>query len=183
MIAAFIDFQGTIGGDGLDNIDKLKLCPYSIEAIKMLNDNKILVIGITGQSGIEKGKLSMDDYEAHLKRLEDELDEHDAFIDAVYCCPHHLTDCDCKKPKRGMIDMALQRFDIDIEKSFVVGDMGDADMLLAKNIGAKAILVLTGVGKGSLGAFRDKWANFDPDFIAENILHAANFILTSLGSS
>ena len=176
-IAAFLDFQGTLGGDGLDNISTLEFYPFAFEAIKLLNDNGILVIGVTNQSGIEKGELTWSDYEEHLGRLKAVLNKHDAFFDAVYCCPHRLVDCSCRKPKRGMIDMALKEFDIDIHSSFVVGDMGNSDMLLAKNIGAKAILVLTGVGKGSMHDFRHTWRNIEADYIADNVLAAANHIL------
>ena len=176
-IAAFLDFQGTVGGNGLDNIDTLEFYPFAIEAIKKLNDKGVLVIGITNQSGIEKGELTIDEYEENLARLKRELAAYGASFDAVYCCPHRLVDCDCMKPKRGMVDMALKEFDIDIANSFVVGDMGSSDMVLAKNIGAKAILVLTGVGKGSMNEFRHTWKDVEPDFIAEDVFEAVSYIV------
>jgi len=175
-IAAFLDLQGTLGGNGLDNINTFEFYPFSIEAIKQLNENNILAIVITNQSGIEKGELTLDEYENCLNKLKLEMSVHGAHFDAVYCCPHRMVDCACRKPKRGMIDMALEEFDIDISKSFVVGDMGASDMILAHNIGAKAILVLTGVGMGSSNEFRHTWQNVNADFIAENILEAVNYI-------
>jgi len=176
-IAAFLDLQGTLGGNGLDNINTFEFFPFSIEAIRKLNENNILVIVITNQSGIEKGELTLKEYEDSLNKIKLEMDAQGVYFDAVYYCPHRLVECECKKPKRGMVDMALKEFDIDISKSFVVGDMGASDMILAKNIGAKAILVLTGVGMGSINEFRHTWENIEADFIANNVLEAVDYIL------
>ena len=179
MIAAFIDLQGTLGGSGTDDIRSLEFYPFAIPAIKKLNDHGILVIGITNQSRIGKGHLTMAEYEIKLQQLKDELAHHGAHFDAVYCCPHtHADDCDCKKPKIGMIDQSLQDFDIDLANSFVIGDMGKTDMVLANNIGAKGILVLTGVGHGSINEYRLAWADIEPDCVAENILVAVDYLLS-----
>jgi len=180
-IAAFIDFQGTLGGSGIDDIKSLEFYPFSIAAIKKLNESGILVIGITNQSRISKGELTWEEYEEKLQQLKDELLDSNAYFDAVFCCPHTDTDnCLCKKPKAGMIESALKEFDIDIMQSFVIGDMGMSDMVLAKNIGAKAILVLTGVGRGSLDEFRHTWQNIEADYIAENVLEAVGYILETV---
>ena len=179
MIAAFIDFQGTLGGSGVDDIRSLDFYPFAIQAIKKLNDQGILVIGITNQSHIGKGHLTWAEYEEKLQQLKDELASKDAYFDAVFCCPHtSQDDCLCKKPKNGMIQSAMKDFDIEIENSFVIGDMGKLDMILAKNISAKGILVLTGVGKGSLNEYRDTWKDVEPDYIAGNVLEAVNYILS-----
>ena len=183
MIAAFIDFQGTLGGSGFDDITTFDFFPFSIEAIKKLNDNGILVIGITNQSRIAKGYLSLNDYENHLSRLKNQLAVHHAHFDAVYCCPHQRSDeCSCKKPKIGMIESALKEFEINIQNSYVIGDMGMNDVVLARNIGAKAILVLTGVGESSLNEYRYMWQNVEPDYIAENVLEAAEYIISAVHS-
>ena len=179
MIAAFIDLQGTLGGSGLDDIRSLEFYPFAVPAIKRLNDHGILVIGITNQSRIGKGYLTMTDYEAKLQQLKDELAHHGAHFDAVYCCPHTQADnCSCKKPKTGMIDQALQEFDI--TSSFVIGDMGKTDMVLANNIGAKGILVLTGVDHGSMNEYRSTWKDACPDYVAENILVAVEYLLSTV---
>ncbi|NLJ25619.1 MAG: HAD hydrolase-like protein [Firmicutes bacterium] len=67
-------------------------------------------------------------------------------------------DCDCKKPLPGLVERAVRDFGINVSESYVIGDMGAADMKLAETYGAKGILVLTGVGKGSVGEFRHTWA-------------------------
>jgi histidinol-phosphate phosphatase family protein len=180
-IAVFLDLQGTLGGSGIDDIRSLEFYPFSVEAIKKLNDNRILAIGITNQSHIGKGSLTRKEYEKEFARLKNELSENDAHFDAVYCCPHMREDnCACKKPKTGLIDSAKNDFDINIEKSYVVGDMGTNDMVLAKNIGAKGILVLTGAGKGSMNEYRHTWQGIEPDFVAENVLEAVNYIIANV---
>lgn len=177
-IAVFADFQGTLGGDGVDDIRSLEFYPFSVEAIKLLNTNDILVIGITNQSHISKGGLSMEEYLKKLEELKDELRVHNAYFDEVYCCPHTKKDnCKCKKSLTGMIDMAKNDFSFDISKSYVIGDMGMSDMVLAKNIGSKGILVLTGVGRGSLNEYRYTWKDVEANYIAENILEAVKWIL------
>ena len=99
-------------------------------------------------------------------------------ISMQYIVAHSREDnCEFKKPKSGLIDSAKNDLDIAINKSYVVGDMGMNDMILAKNIGAKAILVLTGVGKSSMNEYRHTWQNVEPDFIAENIFEAVNYII------
>lgn len=178
--AAFIDFQGTLGGSGMDDIRSMDLYPFSYEAVRKLNDACILAIGITNQSHISKGALTWEEYENELRRIKDELSRKNAYLDAVYCCPHAKKDkCNCKKPKTGMIDLAKSDFDIDISKSFVVGDMGKNDIVLARNIGAKGILVLTGVGKDSMDQHRHTWPDIEPDYVAENVLEAVGYIIST----
>ena len=177
-IAAFIDFQGTLGEGGTDDIRSLVLFPFSAEAIRELNVHGVLVIGITNQSHISKGELTWDEYNEKLKSLKGELYLGNAHFDAGYCCPHMDSDhCGCKKPLTGMVDAACKDFTIDLKNSYVIGDMGMSDMVLARNIGAKGILVLTGVGKGSLGEYRHTWQDTEPYFLAENLLAASEYII------
>lgn len=113
--AVFLGFQGTLGGEGIDDIRSFEFYPFSIEAIKLLNTNDILAIGITNQSRISKGEFTMKEFENKLQLLKEELKSHDAYFDAVYCCPHMSKDkCNCKKPLTGMIDNARNEFEIDM---------------------------------------------------------------------
>lgn len=176
--AVFLDMQGTLGGTGVDDIRNFDFYPFSIEAIKKLNKNGILAIIITNQSNISRGYLSQEYFDDKMNFLKKRLKEEGAYIDGVYCCPHTREyKCNCKKPLTGLIDMAIQDFNIDFKNSFVVGDMGMSDIILSKKIGAKGVLVLTGGGKGSLTEFRDTWINYEADYIAENVLEAVNWIL------
>lgn len=179
--AVYLDFQGTLGGAGTDDIRTLELYPFSTEAIHMLNDAGVLAIGMTNQSHIAKGELTLEEYDAKLWLLEQELAEQGAHLDAVYMCPHGREDrCACKKPATGMIEAARRDFDIDPRRQYVVGDMGMSDIALAHNAGAKGVLVLTGVGQGSLGAFRHTWAGLETDHVAENVREAVRWILQDM---
>ena len=86
-IAVFLDFQGTLGGNGIDDIMSLDFYPFSVEAIKKLNDNDILVIGITNQSHIAKGELTWEEYEKKLQQLKNELSNNNAHFDAIGTIP------------------------------------------------------------------------------------------------
>lgn len=179
--AVYLDFQGTLGGSGIDDIRTLELYPFSIEAIHMLNDAGVLAIGTTNQSHIARGELTLEQYNEKLRLLEEELAAQGAHLDAVYMCPHDRGDrCACKKPAAGMIDAARCDFDIDPRCQYVVGDMGMSDIAMARNTGAKGVLVLTGVGQGSLGAYRHTWADLEADHIAENVREAVRWILQDL---
>ncbi len=181
--AVFLDFQGTLGGGGTDDIRTLELFPFSADAIKKLNDNGILAIGITNQSHIAKGLCTLDEYNSRLEYINHELEKADARLDEVYCCPHGDKDtCTCKKPLPGMIEWAKRDFSIDPTQMYVVGDMGKSDMLLAKNVGAKAVLVLTGVGRGSLNEFRHTWAEAEATHVADNVYEAVRWIIDDIAN-
>lgn len=176
--AVFLDLQGTLGGDGLGDIMDFGFFPCSIEAIRLLNKHNILAIVVTNQSHISKGYLTMSDFNNRVEELKKELSKEEAHLDAVYCCPHGREDrCQCKKPLAGMLVQAKKEFNINIQESYVIGDMGISDMVMAKTVGAKGILVRTGVGEGSLTAFRHTWANIEPDYVAENVLDAVEWII------
>lgn len=176
--AVFLDMQGTLGGDGTGDIRDFDFYPFSIEAIKMLNDNGILTFITTNQSHISRGELTQSFFDERVEELKKILTANGAHIDGVYCCPHDIKDgCICKKPLRGLVDNAMKDFNIDLKNSFVVGDMASSDIIMANNIGAKGILVLTGVGQGSLNEFRHTWSEYEADYIAENILDAVEWVL------
>jgi len=178
MRAAFIDLQGTLGGDPLGHVGNFEFYPFSIEAIKLLNENNILAIVLTNQSRIAKGELTMEEYNQKIMHIKEELKKQGAYLDEVYCCPHSRDDkCECKKPLNGMAKAAEIDFNINLERSYVIGDMGMSDMLLAKEISAKGVLVLTGVGEGSLNEFRHTWKDVEPVRVTDNVLEAVKWII------
>ncbi len=178
MRAVFIDLQGTLGGDPLGHVGDFEFYPFSVEAIKLLNKNGILAIVLTNQSRIAKGDITMEEYNKKIMHIKEDIKELGAYIDEVYCCPHSKEDkCECKKPLNGMVKVAERDFNIEIEKSYVIGDMGMSDMLLANAIGAKGVLVLTGVGEGSLNEFRHTWKDVEPAYVADNVLEAVKWII------
>lgn len=112
--------------------------------------------------------------------LHKKLGEIGAYVDGVYCCAHTKEDnCKCKKPLTGLVEKVAKELNIDLKNSFVVGYMGMSDIILARNIGAKGILVLTGTGKGSLEDFRHTWKDYEVDYISENVLEAVKWIVNS----
>ena len=175
--AIFWDLQGTLGGDPVSNIKNFEPYPFAKDALSMAKESGFLNIVVTNQSGIAMGKLSLEEYERERNRILAEFNCERVLIDDFLCCPHSRNDnCDCKKPKTGMMDEAAEKYDLDISSCFVVGDMGMNEIVMAKNAGCPGILVLTGAGRGSLGEFRDTWRDCEADYIAENALEAVRII-------
>jgi len=175
--AVFLDLQGTLGGDGLGDIQDFTFYPCAIPALRLFKQSGLMTVVVTNQGHIEKGLLTYPQYEKRIKELQAELDTAGASVDAVYCCPHRTPGiCDCQKPKLGMLHQAQNEFGMALDECFVVGDMGSSDMLMARAAGCKSVLVLTGVGKSSMNEFRHTWATVEPDFIAADVLQAAEWI-------
>ena len=183
--AAFIDRDGTINEQMgyINHLSRFKIIPGVPEAIRLLNDLGFLVIVITNQSGIARGYYSID----LVRQIHDLLrktlkKEANATIDAILFCPHHpqgsvpeyTMECDCRKPKTGLIKQACMDFEIDLTNSFVIGDMA-SDMELANKAGVKGIMVETGYGLGEIDFILPK-KRLEITFIAENLLHAVRFL-------
>jgi D-glycero-D-manno-heptose 1,7-bisphosphate phosphatase len=176
--AVFLDLQGTLGGEGLSDIRDFTFYPFAITAIKLLNESGLPAIVITNQSNIAKGLFTIDYFRGRMEMLKEELARNGAHLDAVYCCPHMDEDeCSCKKPKTGMVLDAQQDFGLDLKTCYIVGDTGAWDIVLANRVGCKGILVRTGLGESSLEEYRYTWADSYAYFIAEDVLHAVNWIL------
>lgn len=179
--AIFWDLQGTLGGDAVATIELFEPYSFAKEALKLAKDNGYRNIVITNQSRIAKGTLPLEVYEREIKRILNYFNSEEVLIAEILCCPHKNSDnCQCKKPKTGLMQLAKQKYGLDIENCFVVGDMGKNEIVMANNAGCKGILVLTGGGKGSLGEFRDTWAKYEADIIADNALEAVKAILKTL---
>ena len=177
--AVFLDFQGTLGGLGLADIRDFTFYPFTIPAIKLLNEAGLLAIVITNQTHIAKGLFTYEYFQERMDILIEEVEKGGARLDAVYCCPHVGEDnCSCKKPKPGMVLDARRDLDLDLSTCYVVGDLAVSDIALANTVGCKGVLVRTGLGDSSLGQYRHTWADINPDFTAEDVLHAVKWILT-----
>ena len=144
--AIFVDRDGTLIEEVnfLSKVEDLRVFPFTPPAIKLLKDNDFLVIVLTNQSGIARGKYS----EADMNAIHDQIQlEVGGGIDAFYFCPHlPSSECPCRKPNLGMIESARADFDIDMDHSWMIGDK-DLDVLIAKNAGIRSALVLTGYGR------------------------------------
>jgi len=175
--AVFFDRDGTIIEEVnyLSKIEQVKILSNSPSAIKLLNENGFLVIIITNQSGLAREYFSVEDLENVNKHLKNELLKSNAKIDAIYYCPHHPDDdCECRKPRIGLIKKAEEEMNIDLRSSFLVGDK-ISDVQAGLNAGLKSILVLTGYGKEERTKLDDM--NLKVDFIASDILSAVLWIL------
>ena len=176
--AVFLDLQGTLGGDGFGDVLGFVFFPFSASAIKLLNDVGLLSIVITNQTHISRGDFTYGEFEARMYELQQELAQYGAKLDGFYCCPHMPEDkCLCMKPHPGMLLQAQKDFGLDLSECYVIGDRGDADMAVARIAGCKAILVRTGLGCGSLGQYRYTWADIEPDYIAQDVLDGARWIV------
>ena len=176
---AFFDLFGTLGGSGIDDIRTFTFFDYTIESLKMLVSVKVKIAIITNQSSIGKGEYSMADFLNQKERLIMILNENEITVDNFLFCPHTEKEkCMCKKPKPGLIYENIEQKDF--TESYVIGDMGKSDMLLAKNIGAKGILVKTGVGIGSLNEYRSTWKEYEPYSVCEDIKEACTLIASEI---
>ncbi len=179
--AIFIDRDGTliVDKDYLANPDEIELLPKSLEGLKILQELGYLLFIITNQSGVARGYFTEDDVVRVHLRLKELLHEHEIEIAGIYYCPHYIDgevpefsiDCNCRKPKPGMLFQARDEFDITLTKSIVIGDKR-SDVLLGHHIGGKGILVLTGHGKQQ----RDLLEDVSPDYIGQNLYEAAIWI-------
>jgi len=156
--AIFLDRDGTINKykGFLRDIDDFELIDGVSEAIKRINESGYLAIIVTNQPVIARGELTLEELSLIHKKLETLLGQNGAYVDSIYFCPHHTDrgfkgeipelkiDCDCRKPKPGMLLEAARDFNIDLSSSWMVGDSRN-DVMAGKNAGCKTCL-LTGIG-------------------------------------
>ena len=187
----FLDRDGTIVEEVgyINHIDRLKLFPWTVEALHKLNSMGLPVVIVTNQSGVGRGHFSEELVAEVHRKIQEELAAQGARVDAFYYCPHHPAappeayrqECRCRKPSVGMLVEAVRRFNINSRASYVVGDFY-RDMQLGFNAGARSILLRTGYGRGEYEYHRHGWPRL-PDRTAENLLGAVDLILQEVGDS
>ncbi len=183
--AVFLDRDGTVNEEVgyLTDLKKLRLIPGAGAAIRRMNEAGLTVVLVTNQSGVARGYFPERlVHEAH-ERLSRMLEAEGAHVDGVYYCPHHPSagsspytmDCDCRKPKTGLIDRAVRDFAIDIRHSYMVGDKW-SDVELGQRAGVHAVLVESGFAHDDPGNRRPAHVK-DPDFVARDLPEAAAWII------
>lgn len=183
--AVFLDRDGTVNEEVgyMTDLEKLRLIPGAGRAIRRLNDAGFKVVLVTNQSGVARGFFPEElVHEAH-ERIDEMLRSDGARIDAVYYCPHHPTagnshytrECQCRKPKTGLIDRAVQDLDIDISSSYMIGDKW-SDVELGHRAGVQAVLVRSGFAPDDPGNQRADRLK-EPDFSARDLAEAAEWII------
>lgn len=126
--AVFIDRDGVVNSDEghyyIYKVEDFVLNPDLAEALALLKKAGFMLVLITNQGGVAKGIYTLDDVNAIHQEMQHILKSHNADFDAMYCCPHHneVSDCTCRKPKPGMIIQAVEEYNIDLSKSFLIGD-------------------------------------------------------------
>ena len=180
----FLDRDGTLNKlNGLVfREEQLELEDTAAEAIKLINKSGYLAIVITNQPVVARGLCEIEDVKYIHKKMVSLLGNEGAYLDDIVFCPHHpdkgypeenplyKIPCNCRKPKTGMIDAMVEKYNIDCGKSYMIGDT-TMDIQTGINAGLKTILVKTGEGG------QDKKYDVAPDFEAKNILEAVKHIL------
>ncbi len=175
--AIFLDRDGVIikQKHHLHKKEDLELILNSSKAIKLFNEKDYLTIVISNQPVVARGLCTIQEVNEINHYMEEMLKEQGAKIDRIYFCPHHPTkgnnpeytkNCECRKPNIGLILQAKKDYDIDLNKSWFIGDH-TMDIQTGVNAGCKTILVKIGYG-GKDGLFSVK-----PDFVAKDLLDAA----------
>jgi len=182
--AVFLDRDGTVIEDTgyVHEPGKVKLLPGVARAIKQLNEHGFLAITVSNQSGIARGLYTVADYAAVQRRLAELLQAppHGAHLDRAYFCPHHprfTGPCECRKPGLKLFRDAAAALDIDLARSWWVGDRL-SDVLPAGAFGGKAILVAVGEGNLDQGQARAMGVTVVPD-LAQGVAEIVRLSVTS----
>ena len=184
-----MDRDGTISEEVgyVNHPSRYRVFPYSAEAVRLLNEAGWLAILVTNQAGVARGYFAEEMIGAVHGVLTAELERGGARLDAIYYCPHHPSvgeppyrlDCDCRKPRPGLIHSAARKFDLDLAQCWMVGDRY-SDVVLARNAGVRSAFVLTGYGRGELEYQSHTWEQ-QPDIVAASLLEAARKIVEESG--
>lgn len=184
--AVFLDRDGTINEEMgyINHLDRFVLLPGTAAAIRRINQRGLKAVVVTNQSGAARGYFTVELIDQVHHKMCELLEEEGAFLDGIYTCIHAPPveggggGCDCRKPAIGLMHQAARELQLDLHRSYVVGDRL-MDVEMARNAGAKAGLVLTGYGRGELG-FLGPTSKVQADFIAEDLSEAVDWILADV---
>ena len=184
--AVFIDRDGTLSEEVgyINHPSRFRLFPYAADAVKHLNESGWLAIVTTNQAGVARGYFFEEMIATVHAAMTKDLESNGARLDAIYYCAHHPSvgeapyrvDCDCRKPKPGLISQAARDLEIELSESWMVGDRY-SDVELARNAGVKSAFVLSGYGRGEWEHQRSTWVH-QPDLVAEDLLEAVEAIVS-----
>lgn len=183
--AVFLDRDGTVAEEVgyVNHASRIRLLPGSASAVRRVRDAGFLAVVVTNQAGVARDYF--EEFVVHQanRRLVELLQEEGTDLDGIYYCPHHpregappyRQDCQCRKPRPGMLRKAAEDLGIDLPGSYMVGD-GLVDVGAARAAGVMPVLVLTGYGRGHLEHRRSRWT-VEPEHIAEDLSAAVQWIL------
>lgn len=170
--AVFLDRDGTMARDVpyCSRPEDFELFPGVPEAIALINRSGLLAVVITNQSGIARGYFTEEALHRIHRKMLTELERYGARLDGIYYCPHHPDDgCDCRKPKTALFRRAAEELGIDLQNSFVVGDM-PLDIEAGRAIGARTVLVTAAPSGQDSSIIR-------PDHVAGDLYHGVSWII------
>ena len=181
--AVFLDRDGTLNVDAgyLDRKERLVLFPWSLESVRLLRRGGYAVVVVTNQSGVARGMIEESFVDEVHGIIQSQLADIGEELDGHYYCPHEPSasieafriDCDCRKPKPGMVTRAARDLGLDVERSVVVGDKW-SDIRLAKQTGARSVLVRTGYGRSQEHICQE---GLSADVVVDTLMDAVNWIL------
>ena len=182
-----MDRDGTLIEESgyLNDLSRLIFFPYSVDAVRQLNRGGFAVVVITNQAGIARGIVTESFVATAHRHIEARMAKGGAHIDAFYHCPHHpdgvvaalQIKCGCRKPAPGLVVRAATELDLDLTRSFIIGDRFH-DLAAGRTAGTRTVLVRTGYGAREEGTGNSA---FDPDAVADNLAGAAAWILQNRG--
>lgn len=185
--AIFMDRDGTLAHEVgyVNDATRFRLFPWSIEAVRLVNRSGYLAVLVTNQAGVARGYFPEPAVQEVHDQLAAALADGAARLDGIYYCPHHpdaghppyRQDCDCRKPRPGLLTRAASDLGIALERSWVVGDR-QGDLQVAWAVGARAAMVRTGYGRGELRHHAPGWKR-QPDLVAEHLLEAVSLIVAA----
>ena len=186
--AIFLDRDGTLNEDvgHLDRLERLTLFPWSLDAVRLLRRAGYAVVVVTNQGGVARGLLAESFVEEVRRVIDRRLAAIGQRLDGHYCCPHephapvaaYRRDCDCRKPRPGLVHRAARDLDLDVGRSVVVGDKW-SDVRLARTTGARGVLVRTGYGRGQE---QGPPPDLRPDAVVDTLMDAAGWVLRHGGA-
>ena len=184
--AVFVDRDGTLNEDVgyLDRIERLRLFPWSIDAIRLLRRAGYAVVVVTNQAGVARGMVREAFVDETRQLIQARLEAIGERLDGHYYCPHepnapieaYRRDCACRKPRPGLVRRARDDLDLDLSRSVVVGDKW-SDIALARAVSLRGLLVETGYGAGQLAMPRE---GLEADAVVANLMEAASWIVREL---
>jgi D-glycero-D-manno-heptose 1,7-bisphosphate phosphatase len=156
---AILDRDGVINKPStayIKSVEEWRPIPGSIDAIARLTKAGIKVAIATNQSAIARGLFDVGELNAMHRKMHQAVELVGGRIDAIFFCPHHPSaNCECRKPKSGMVLDVLSRFKVSADEAFMVGD-NERDVIAAQGAGVKPFIVLTGQGLGNREALKKK---------------------------
>lgn len=181
--AVFLDRDGTLLEEAgyLDRLERLVFFPYSIDAVRLLNRAGFTVVVVTNQAGIARGIFKEAFVGDAHRHITERVNAGGARIEAFYYCPHHpdavveslRKQCECRKPRPGMLRQAAEDHGLDLVRSFVIGDRWH-DLQAGAAVGAPGVLVRTGYGRTEEAA---PVPGLNPAAITDNLIDAVGWVL------